>query len=239
MSSVASTQDAGPALRVGALDAWYGRAQALFAVSLALAPGEVLAMVGRNGAGKSTTLAALMGLVRAQGAVELAGQSLAGLPTHQRARLGLGYVPQERRIFTDLTVQQNLTVGAQGRPYDLDGLLELFPNLADLLDRPAAQMSGGEQQMLAVARTLAAGPRVVLLDEPSEGIAPLVVARLALAVQALKAQGVAVLLSEQNARFVAQTADRALLIERGEVVGEAAPRDLLHPTAAVRSVLGL
>jgi branched-chain amino acid transport system ATP-binding protein len=148
-------------------------------------------------------------------------------------------VPQERRIFTDLTVQQNLTVGAQGRPYDLDGLLELFPNLADLLDRPAAQMSGGEQQMLAVARTLAAGPRVVLLDEPSEGIAPLVVARLALAVQALKAQGVAVLLSEQNARFVAQTADRALLIERGEVVGEAAPRDLLHPTAAVRSVLGL
>ena len=239
MSAAVGTKAAAPALRVRALDAWYGRAQALFGVSLALAPGEVLALVGRNGAGKSTTLAALMGLVRAQGTVELAGVSLAGLPTHRRARLGLGYVPQERRIFTDLTVRQNLAVGAQGRRYDLDGLLELFPNLADLLDRPAAQMSGGEQQMLAVARTLAAGPRVVLLDEPSEGIAPLVVARLALAVQALKAQGVAVLLSEQNARFVAQTADRALLIERGEVVGEAAPRDLLHPTAAVRSVLGL
>jgi len=207
--------------------------------ALDCAPGEVLALVGPSGSGKTTTLAALMGLVRAQGTVELAGVSLAGLPTHRRARLGLGYVPQERRIFTDLTVRQNLAVGAQGRRYDLDGLLELFPNLADLLDRPAAQMSGGEQQMLAVARTLAAGPRVVLLDEPSEGIAPLVVARLALAVQALKAQGVAVLLSEQNARFVAQTADRALLIERGEVVGEAAPRDLLHPTAAVRSVLGL
>jgi branched-chain amino acid transport system ATP-binding protein len=239
MSAAVGTKAAAPALRVRALDAWYGRAQALFGVSLALAPGEVLALVGRNGAGKSSTLAALMGLVRAQGTVELAGVSLAGLPTHRRARLGLGYVPQERRIFTDLTVRQNLVVGAQGRRYDLDALLELFPNLADLLDRPAAQMSGGEQQMLAVARTLASGPRVVLLDEPSEGIAPLVAARLALAVQALKAQGVAVLLSEQNARFVAQTADRALLIERGEVVGEAAPRDLLQPTAAVRAVLGL
>ena len=239
MSSVASTQDAGPALRVGALDAWYGRAQALFVVSLALAPGEVLALVGRNGAGKSTTLAALMGLVRAQGAVELAGQSLAGLPTHRRARLGLGYVPQERRIFTDLTVRQNLAVGAQGRRYDLDALLELFPNLADLLDRPAAQMSGGEQQMLAVARTLVAAPRLVLLDEPSEGIAPIVVARLAEAVRAMKRQGVAVLLSEQNPRFVAAVADRALLLERGRLAGSAAIGELSPPSAAVRRVLGV
>ncbi len=228
-----------PALMLEALDAFYGKAQALFGVSLSVAPGEVLALVGRNGAGKSTTLAAAIGLVRARGRIEANGLPLDALPPHRRARFGLGYVPQERRIFTDLTVRQNLLVGSQGRPFDLAGLLGLFPNLADMLDRPAAQMSGGEQQMLAVARTLAAGPRVVLLDEPSEGIAPMLVARLAAAVHALKAQGVAVLLSEQNARFVAETADRVLLMDKGQIVGTARPADLVAPTGTVRAVLGL
>ena len=228
-----------PALAVEQLEAFYGKAQALFGVSLALDAGEVLALVGRNGAGKSTTLAAIMGLVRARGRIELGGTPVDVLPPYRRARFGLGYVPQERRIFTGLTVRQNLVVGAQGKPFDLDGLLDLFPNLADMLDRSAAQMSGGEQQMLAVARTLAAAPRVVLLDEPSEGIAPMLVARLTTAIGALKAQGVAVLLSEQNARFVAQTADRVLLLERGQIVGEAAPADLLRPSGPVRAALGL
>jgi len=227
------------ALVLEQVDAFYGGAQALFGVSLRVQPGEVLALVGRNGAGKSTTLAAAIGLVQARGRVEANGVALDALPPHQRARLGLGYVPQERRIFTDLTVRQNLVVGAQGKPYDLQALLDLFPNLAGMLDRPAAQMSGGEQQMLAVARTLAASPRAVLLDEPSEGIAPMLVARLAAAVRTMKAQGVAVLLSEQNARFVADTADRVLLIERGQLIGEAAPADLLTRTTAVRAVLGL
>jgi branched-chain amino acid transport system ATP-binding protein len=180
-----------------------------------------------------------MGLIRTEGEVWFDGQRIDGLPAWQRARRGLGYVPEERRIFTDLSVGENLAVGAQGRAYDQSALLELFPNLAPMLARPAAHMSGGEQQMLAIARTLAAGPRVVLLDEPSEGIAPQIVAALATAVRALKAQGAAVLLSEQNARFVAAVADRALLIERGEVVGEAAPAELLNPAGAVRAVLGL
>ena len=228
-----------PLLSVRNLEAWHGAAQALFGIGLELQAGEVVALVGRNGAGKSSTLKAMMGLLRARGAVELNGVPLESLPPHRRARFGLGYVPEERRIFTGLTVRENLAVGARGRPYDLDALLELFPNLAPMLDRRAAQMSGGEQQMLAVARTLAAAPRVVLLDEPSEGIAPLIVAALAQTLRALKAQGVAVLLSEQNARFVAQVADRALLVERGQVVGTARPVELLQPTAAIRAVLGL
>jgi branched-chain amino acid transport system ATP-binding protein len=227
------------ALAIENLSAWYGRAQALFGVSLALAPGEVLALVGRNGAGKSTLLKAAMGLVPARGSVRLADARIEHLPPHARARRGLGYVPEERRIFTELTVRENLAVGARGRPIDLDALLALFPNLAQLLDRPAAQMSGGEQQMLAVARTLAARPQVVLLDEPSEGIAPLIVQALASSVRALKEQGTTVLLSEQNAGFVAATADRALLLERGQIVGTASPHELRDPGPAVRAVLGL
>jgi branched-chain amino acid transport system ATP-binding protein len=228
-----------PLLAVRELAAWYGPAQALFDLSFSVEAGEVVALVGRNGAGKSSTLKAVMGLVPSRGAVELNGVPLEALPTWRRARFGLGYVPEERRIFTDLTVRENLRIGAQGRAFDLDALLELFPNLAEMLDRPAAQMSGGEQQMLAVARTLAAGPRVVLLDEPSEGIAPKIVSALADAVLALKAQGMGVLLSEQNARFVAAVADRALLVERGQIVGSARPAELLQPTAEVRAVLGL
>lgn len=221
------------------LQAWHGPVQALFGLSLEVAAGEVLALVGRNGAGKSSVLKGVIGLIRTHGEVWFDGRRIDHLPAWQRARLGLGYVPEDRRIFTDLSVRENLEVGAQGRSYDLDVLLELFPNLAPMLERPAAHMSGGEQQMLAIARTLAAGPRVVLLDEPSEGIAPQIVTALAATVRALKAQGAAVLLSEQNAGFVAAVADRALLIERGEVVGAAAPAELLEPTGAVRAVLGL
>lgn len=226
-------------LALRSLQAWYGSVQALFGLSLEVAAGEVLALVGRNGAGKSSVLKGAIGLIRTHGEVWFDGRRIDHLPAWQRARMGLGYVPEDRRIFTDLSVRENLEVGAQGRSYDLDALLELFPNLAPMLERPAAHMSGGEQQMLAIARTLAAGPRVVLLDEPSEGIAPQIVTALAATVRALKAQGAAVLLSEQNAAFVAAVADRALLIERGEVVGAAAPAELLEPTGAVRAVLGL
>jgi branched-chain amino acid transport system ATP-binding protein len=227
------------ALAVRGLDAFYGGAQALFGVDLEVAAGEVVALIGRNGAGKSTLLKGVMGLAATRGAIEFEDRRVEALPPHGRARLGLGYVPEERRIFGDLTVRENLRVGSQGRALDLEPLLRLFPNLGEMLDRRAARMSGGEQQMLALARTLAARPRLVLLDEPSEGIAPIIVARLAEAVRAMKAQGVAVLLSEQNPRFVAAVADRALLIERGRIVGSAAIAELSPPSEAVRRVLGL
>ncbi len=227
------------ALTVRRLDAFYGKAQALFGIDLDVAAGEVLALIGRNGAGKSTLLKAVMGLVAARGKVEFNGRAIDGLAPHARSRLGLGYVPEDRRIFTDLTVRENLRVGARGGPLDLDGLLALFPNLREMLDRRAAQMSGGEQQMLAAARTLAGRPGLVLLDEPSEGIAPIIVTRLAEAVRAMKRQGVAVLLSEQNPRFVTAVADRALLLERGRLVGSASIDELAAPSEPVRRVLGI
>ena len=221
------------------LSAFYGKAQALFDVELDVSSGEVVALVGRNGAGKSTLLKAIVGLVPVRGAIEFDGRRIESLPPHARARLGLGYVPEERRIFADLTVRENLVVGSQGRAIDVAAVLRLFPNLGEMLDRRAAMMSGGEQQMLAVARTLVASPRLVLLDEPSEGMAPMIVARLAEAVGQMKAQGVAVLLSEQNPKFVAAVADRALLVERGRLVGTAVIAELSPPSEPVRRVLGL
>jgi branched-chain amino acid transport system ATP-binding protein len=226
-------------LTVRALAAFYGKAQALFDVDLEVAAGEVVALIGRNGAGKSTLLKSMIGLVTTRGTVEFDGRPIGALPPHARARLGLGYVPEDRRIFADLTVRENLRVGARGRAPDLQALLALFPNLREMLDRRAALMSGGEQQMLAVARTLAARPRLVLLDEPSEGIAPIIASRLAESVRAMKRQGVAVLLSEQNPRFVAAVADRALLLERGRLVGSAAIGELSPPSEAVQRVLGV
>jgi branched-chain amino acid transport system ATP-binding protein len=231
--------EAAPAVRARGLSAFFGPAQAVFGVDLEVAAGEVVALIGRNGAGKSATLKALMGLLRAAGAVELHGERIEHLPAYARARRGLGYVPEDRRIFTDLTVRQNLLVGARERAPDIEPLLRLFPNLREMLDRPAARMSGGEQQMLALARTLAARPRVLLLDEPSEGIAPILVEALAAAVLALKAQGLAVLLSEQNPRFVAAVADRALLLDRGHAAGRATIDEVTQLAPAVRAVLGL
>ncbi len=229
-------------LALRAVDAWYGAAQVVYGATLAVEAGEVVALIGRNGAGKTSLLRAIMGLMpRATGEIELAGAAIARLPPHQRARRGLGYVPEDRRIFTDLTVRENLLLAARPQPggFGERELLEIFPNLADMLERPASQMSGGEQQMLAVARTLAANPRVVLLDEPSEGIAPLIVARMKQAVGAMRSRGVAILLSEQNLAFVAGLADRAVLIEQGHIVGAATRDDIEGPSAAIRRVLGI
>jgi branched-chain amino acid transport system ATP-binding protein len=229
-------------LELRELCAFYGDAQVLFRASLSLASGEVVALIGRNGAGKSSLLRAAMGLMpRTTGAVLLDGRDVGRMPPFRRARNGLGYVPEDRRIFTDLSVAENLRVAA--RPvvngFTEHDLLELFPNLATMLDRPASAMSGGEQQMLAVARTLAANPRVVLLDEPSEGIAPVIVGHMRDAVRAMKRRGVAILVSEQNLRFVATIADRAVLIEQGHLAEEVSQEDLAEPSAAVRRVLGV
>ena len=238
-----------PLLQVQGLNAWYGAAQILFDVSLQVGRGEVVALMGRNGAGKSTTLKALMGMVARRGSVQFLGQDIARREPHDIARLGLGYVPEERRIFTDLSVMDNLEVGRQrprrwpdGTPapeWTPEKLFALFPNLGEMPQRPGGRMSGGEQQMLTVARTLMGQPLLVLLDEPSEGVAPLIVQQMARTIRALKAQGVSVLLSEQNLPFAEAVADRAYLIEQGEVVHEGRMADVVANPDVRKNCLGV
>lgn len=205
------------------LAAAYGHAKVLFDVSLRLDKGEVVALMGRNGAGKSTTLKTIMGLVPASaGSVHFDGREVTRLSSFKIARLGLGYVPEERRIFTDLSVYENLEVGRKAAPHGHapwtpERLFSIFPNLAEMKGRQASAMSGGEQQMLTIARTLMGNPLAVLLDEPSEGLAPVIVEQMAEAVLAMKAEGIAVLLSEQNLDFAAAVSDRAYVIEKGTI----------------------
>jgi branched-chain amino acid transport system ATP-binding protein len=212
-----------PLLEVAGLDAGYGRARVISDVALEVMDGEVVALLGRNGAGKSTTLKAIAGLIeRTADVLRFDGHDLLATEPFRSARLGLGYVPEDRRIFTDLTVAENLEVGRQppraGAPeWRPARLFELFPNLAEMQDRSAAQMSGGEQQMLTIARTLMGNPRLLLLDEPSEGLSPRIVEMMAKAILALKSQGLALLLSEQNFHFARYVADRAVVLETGEV----------------------
>jgi len=205
-------------LEVADLDAGYGPAQVLFGLNLTLAAGEVVALMGRNGAGKSTTLKAIMGLLPPRaGTVRFAGRDVAGWPPYRIARLGLGYVPEERRIFTELTVAENLEVGRRGTGWTPERLFAVFPNLAELRGRRAGAMSGGEQQMLTIARTLMGNPSAILLDEPSEGLAPVIVDLMADAIRRLRAEGIAVLLSEQNLDFAGSVADRAVVLEKGAI----------------------
>lgn len=209
-------------LELAHLEAGYGRAQVLFDASLTVEAGEVVMLAGRNGAGKSTTLKAIMGLIGRSGEVRFNGRRVEGLEPFQIARLGLGYVPEERRIFSGLTVAENLSVGRQpargGLPaWDEKEIFALFPNLAAMQGRPGERMSGGEQKMLAIARTLMGNPLAILLDEPSEGLAPIVVRHMAAAIGELKRAGLGVLLCEQNARFAEALVDRSYRIERGEV----------------------
>ena len=211
-------------LIVEGLHSHYGRAHILHGVSFAAAAGEVLVLLGRNGAGKSTTLKSVIGMVRpTAGEITFAGRRVERMDTYRIARLGLGYVPEERRIFTDLTVRENLEVGRQPprpglSPWTPERLYALFPNLGAMRDRPGGRMSGGEQQMLTVARTLMGNPSCVLLDEPSEGLAPVIVEQMADAILRLKAEGVGVVLAEQNLHFARRVADAALVIEAGRSV---------------------
>jgi len=210
-------------LEVAGLNAGYGRAQVLFGVALRVCAGEVVALLGRNGAGKSTTLKAIMGLLPGRsGEILFLNENIANKQSFEIARLGLGYVPEERRIFTGLTVAENLAVGRQparagGPPWDEPRLLALFPALAAMLPRRAGTLSGGEQQMLSIARTLAGNPRAILLDEPSEGLAPVVIDQVARAILELKAAGVAVLLAEQSRAFARRVADRSYTLEKGRI----------------------
>jgi len=232
-------------LEVSGLDAWYGRAQVLFGVSLAVGAGECVALVGRNGAGKSTTMKSIMGLMaRRRGRVVFRGRDISALAPYRIGRLGLGWVPEDRRIFTDLTVRENLAVARQpprdGAPtWSDDKLYALFPNLGAMPDRPGGRMSGGEQQMLTVARTLMGNPYLVMLDEPSEGVAPLIVEEMARMIEALKDAGVAILLSEQNLHFARIVSDRAVVLEKGEVKFVGTMDALAGDEALLRAHLGL
>jgi branched-chain amino acid transport system ATP-binding protein len=241
----ANTSNTGSALiDVQGLEAFYGPAQVLYDVSFQIAAGEAVALVGRNGAGKSTTLKAIMGLASHRAAhLSFAGADINDRPTHEIARRGLGYVPEERRIFTDLTVAENLEVGRlpprQGRPaWTSERLYEVFPNLAEMARRSAGRMSGGEQQMLSIARTLMGNPDAVLLDEPSEGLSPLIVEQMAAAIHRMRREGIAVLLSEQNLTFAAAIAQRAILLETGAVAFDGPIAELIaqQPTRDAISV---
>ena len=210
-------------LSVTNLESFYGRAQILFDVGLDVARGEVVALLGRNGAGKSTTFRSIMGLVAGRrGLIGFDGADMSAASTHAIVRRGLGYVPEDRRIFTDLTVDENLEVGRQppraGVPHwTPDILFTLFPNLGAMRKRPGGRMSGGEQQMLTIARTLMGNPHLVLLDEPSEGLSPKIVEQMAAAILEMKGRGLGIVISEQNMHFAKLICDRAYIIEKGRI----------------------
>ncbi|HEY9065193.1 MAG TPA: ABC transporter ATP-binding protein [Burkholderiaceae bacterium] len=239
-----------PLLEARNLNAWYGAAHILFDVGLQVNRGEVVALMGRNGAGKSTTLKALMGmLAKRKGEIAFLGQDIARREPHEVARMGLGYVPETRRIFADLTVMENLEVGRQPPRRWADGsaaplwtperLFKLFPNLGEMPDRPGGRMSGGEQQMLTVARTLMGNPLLVLLDEPSEGVAPVIVEQMAQMILELKAQGVSILLSEQNMHFAELVSDRAYVLEKGQIRYQASMAELAANEEVRRAYLSM
>ena len=232
-------------LSVRGLRAWYGQAQILFDADLAVGPSEVVALLGRNGAGKSTTFRAIAGLLdRCEGSVVFQGDEIAKEPPHRRSRRGLAFVPEDRRIFTDLTVDENLEVGRQARrpgapAWTPDRLFALFPSLGAMRTRRGGLMSGGEQQMLTVARALMGNPCLVLLDEPSEGLAPKVVEDMARAILAMKAEGLSLLLSEQNLHFARLIADRAVVLDRGHVRFAGTLGDLTADRALCESYLSV
>ena len=239
-----------PLLEAKGLNAWYGAAHILFDVTLNVRRGEVVALMGRNGAGKSTTLKALIGmLAKRRGAVRFLGHDISKSEPHLAARLGLGFVPEDRRVFTDLSVMENLEVGKQPARRWSDGtdaplwtperLFKLFPNLGEMPNRPGGRMSGGEQQMLTVARTLMGNPYLVLLDEPSEGVAPIIVEEMARMIVALKEAGVAILLSEQNLHFAQLVSDRAVVLEKGEVKFDGTMEALMSDEMLLRTHLSV
>jgi branched-chain amino acid transport system ATP-binding protein len=212
-----------PMLKVTALQAWYGESHILHGVDLEIRPSELVTLLGRNGAGKTTTLRSLMGMVpRREGSVVLEDQETIRLPPHRIARLGMAICPEERGIFASLTVEENLLLPPQVRPggMDLHAVLELFPNLRERLSSQGTKLSGGEQQMLAIGRILRTGARLLLLDEPTEGLAPVIVQQIGATIRRLKAEGFTILLVEQNLKFASSIAERHYVMDRGRVVDE-------------------
>jgi branched-chain amino acid transport system ATP-binding protein len=210
-----------PLLRVSGLHAWYGESHVLHGADFEVPGGEVVTLLGRNGAGKTTTLKSIMGMVgRRRGSIRFEGRELIDRPSNAIARLGIAFCPEERGIFASLSVEENLLLPPVVRPGGLsrEAIFELFPNLAERLRSQGTKLSGGEQQMLAVGRILRTGARLLLLDEPTEGLAPVIVQQIGATVRRLKAEGFTILLVEQNFRFAATVADRHYVMERGRVV---------------------
>jgi branched-chain amino acid transport system ATP-binding protein len=239
-----------PMLEVNGLKAWYGAAQILFDLTFHVGRGEVVALMGRNGAGKSTTMKTLMAMIaRRAGTVRFLGEDISRLRSFEIARRGLGFVPEDRRIFAGLTVTENLDIGHQparqfpdGRPapsWTPEKLFALFPNLGRMTDRLGAHMSGGEQQMLTVARTLMGNPLLVLLDEPSEGVAPVIVEEMAATIIDLKKEGLSVLLSEQNIHFAELVSDRVYVLEKGQMQWQGRMSELAGDVSVQRSFLSV
>ncbi|MBE0704898.1 MAG: ABC transporter ATP-binding protein [Afipia sp.] len=221
-------------LEVKKLNAWYGASHVLHGVSFSVEPGEIVALVGRNGAGKTTTIRTVMGLMqRASGDVAFDGREIMPLAAHERFRIGLAYVPEERRIVPGLTVRENLRLGLLASDSNIneraaiDEIAEIFPRLKERLNQQGSTMSGGEQQMLAIARAMIAKPKMILLDEPSEGIMPVLVEEMGVLFRRLRDSGVTLLLVEQNVEWALRLASRAIIIDQGEIVYESSSAALL------------
>ncbi len=232
-----------PALEIKNLNAWYGESHVLHGINLSVNKGEVVCLLGRNGAGRTTTLRAILGLVTNRtGSIKVNGHDVMGMPTHQVARLGIGYCPEERGIFTSLTCEQNLMLPpkvGEGMAMEVDEIYQMFPNLYERRSSPGGKLSGGEQQMLSIARILRTGANILLLDEITEGLAPVIVHKLSEVVRTLKERGFTIVLVEQNFRFASKLADRNYVIEHGQVVKIVERSELGANEEQLRVLLGV
>ncbi|CAM5219864.1 ABC transporter ATP-binding protein [Bosea thiooxidans] len=221
LKSSAAGQAAAPLLKVRGLEAWYGESHVLHGIDFDVAPGEVVTLLGRNGAGKTTTLKSIMGVIgKRKGSVEMEGKETIALPSRAIAKLGIGFVPEERGIYSSLSVEENLMLPPQVRPggLSLDEIFTLFPNIKERLRSQGTKLSGGEQQMLAIGRILRTGAHLLLLDEPTEGLAPVIIEQIGRTIAKLKQEGFTIILVEQNFRFAQTVADRHYVVEQGKVI---------------------
>ena len=231
-----------PLLQVSGLNAWYGESHVLHGVDMTVGEGEMITILGRNGVGKTTTLRTIMGIIRERkGEIVFDGKDMMTVPLHRTAHAGIGFVPEERGIFATLTVEENLLLPpvVAGNGMSLDEIYELFPNLLERRSSPGTKLSGGEQQMLAIARILRTGVRLLILDEPTEGLAPVIVQRIGEVLRKLKERGMTVLLVEQNFRFASRVADRFYLMEHGRMVTEFDVKELPERMETLHKVLGV
>ncbi|CAM3800039.1 ABC transporter ATP-binding protein [Polynucleobacter antarcticus] len=231
------------ALEIDHLNAWYGESHVLHGINLSVKKGEVVCLLGRNGAGRSTTLRSILGLVgNRTGSIKVNGQEVIGMPTYQVAQLGIGYCPEERGIFTSLSCEQNLMLPPKvgdGVAMSVEEIYQMFPNLYERRSSPGGKLSGGEQQMLAIARILRTGASLLLLDEITEGLAPVIVQKLTEVVRTLKERGFTVILVEQNFRFASKLADRNYVIEHGQVVKTVEKHELEASQEELKTLLGV